>query len=68
MGLDWLAAIALGSAALLGGILVWLGKRDPSTAPYNPGVGRMPGGLYQLRRELREKEAREADGDKGKPS
>jgi hypothetical protein len=68
MGLEWWAAIGLGSAALIGGIGVWLGKRDPSTAPYNPGVGRMPGGLYQLGRELREKESKEADGDGGKPS
>ena len=34
----------------------------PSIAPYDPGVGRMPGGLYKLGRELRDKEANRDGG------
>jgi hypothetical protein len=57
--MEWWVVIALGAAALIGGVLVILGKRDPKTAPYNPGVGRQPGGLYELGRKLREQEAKD---------
>jgi hypothetical protein len=57
--MEWLVAIAIGAAALIAGVFVMMGKRDPKTAPYSPGVGRQPGGLYELGRKLREQEAEE---------
>ena len=45
--MEWVIAIGLFAAGLLGGILVFAGKRDPLTRRYTPSFFRHPGSFFE---------------------
>jgi hypothetical protein len=54
--MEWVIAIGLFAAGLIGGILVFAGKRDPLTRPYTPSFFRHPGSFFESNPRHKEKD------------